>query len=134
MSTAVDTDPCLLIELYMKRWGIEVLFEESRAHMGIETQRQFSDNAVAKTTPLIFSLYTLVLIRGHLTTFEQKIEPQKSAWYKKEHITFSDILGVVRMEILKCNDYFKSDLPPDVMNCGLYEGSPFLQRLQELVT
>jgi hypothetical protein len=48
----------------MKRWSLEVTFEESRAHLGIETQRQWSDPAIERSTPLLFGLYSLVTLFG----------------------------------------------------------------------
>jgi hypothetical protein len=35
---------------------MEVTYEESRAHLGVETQRQWSDPAVFRTAPLLFGL------------------------------------------------------------------------------
>ena len=44
--------------------AIEVTFEEGRAHLGIETQRQWSDRAIERSTPLLFGLYSLVTLFG----------------------------------------------------------------------
>ena len=49
----------------MKRWSMEATFEESRAHLGIETQRHWSDLAVERTTPVLLGLYSLVALFGH---------------------------------------------------------------------
>src|SRR6266581_3238478 len=49
---------------FMKRWCAEVTFEESRAHLGVETQRQWSDKAIERTTPCLFGLYSLVALFG----------------------------------------------------------------------
>ena len=49
---------------FMKRWSLEVTFEEGRAHLGIQTQRQWSDRAIERSTPLLFSLYSLVALFG----------------------------------------------------------------------
>ena len=46
-----------IVSDFMKRWGLEVTFEEGRAHLGIETQRQWSDRAIERSTPLLFGLY-----------------------------------------------------------------------------
>ena len=42
-----------IVRDFMKRWSLETTFEESRAHLGIETQRQWSDLAIERTTPLL---------------------------------------------------------------------------------
>jgi hypothetical protein len=53
-----------IIKDFMKRWSLETTFEESRAHLGIETQRQWSDLAIERSTPLLFGLYSLVILFG----------------------------------------------------------------------
>src|SRR5205823_2332849 len=63
-----STDPTQeaeqIIRDFMKRWSLEVTFEESRAHLGIETQRQWSDLAIERSTPLLFGLYSPVALFG----------------------------------------------------------------------
>jgi len=58
-----------IVSDFMKRWSLEVTFEEGRAHLGIETQRQWSDQAIERSTPLLFGLYSLVTLgwRGRCT-------------------------------------------------------------------
>ncbi len=48
----------------ISRWSLEVTFEESRAQLGIETQRQWSDLAIERTTPILFGLSSLVALFG----------------------------------------------------------------------
>jgi hypothetical protein len=48
----------------MKRWRVEATFEQSLAHLGLQTQRQWSDRAIERTTPLLFGLYRLVALFG----------------------------------------------------------------------
>ena len=61
-----STDPELAAEdilaLYVRRWQIEVTFAEVRAHLGVETQRQWSDLAIMRTTPALLGLYSLVML------------------------------------------------------------------------
>ena len=38
------------IQLFIARWNIEITFEELRAFLGFETQRQWSDRAIDRTT------------------------------------------------------------------------------------
>ena len=87
----------------MLRWNIEVTFEETRAHLGIETQRQWSDKAIARTTPL-FSVVTLVAFSLHQT--KALVSMETASWYdKKGELTFSDIIAIVRRSIWS-NKYF----------------------------
>src|SRR5271156_820657 len=65
MSTDVGLTAIKIIELYVDRWGLEVTFLEAREHLGVETQKQWSDKAIARTTPILLSLYTMVCLIGH---------------------------------------------------------------------
>ena len=42
--------PLQILEWFVRRWQLEVTFQEVRAHLGVETQRQWSDKAIARTT------------------------------------------------------------------------------------
>lgn len=81
---------------FMKRWSLESTFEESRAQLGIETQRQWSDLAVERTTPLLFGLYNLVTLFGQALHPDGNIPIAQSAWYHKQTATFRDVFTVVR--------------------------------------
>lgn len=97
-STDVSLDPNDIIALYVRRWQIEVTFAETRAHLGVETQRQWSDNAITRTTPALLGLYSLVsLWAGELLTSSSI--PYAAAWYRKTSLTFSDAIGAVRLAI-----------------------------------
>jgi hypothetical protein len=92
-----------LIEVFVDRWGIEVTFEEARRHLGMETQRQWSDKAIDRITPCILASYSIINLVAieSLQSQNEKISIQTSSWYKKNHITFSDVLAYVRTKILK---------------------------------
>ncbi|BCL81732.1 hypothetical protein ccbrp13_41970 [Ktedonobacteria bacterium brp13] len=80
---------------------MESTFEEARAHIGIETQRQWSDLAIERTTPLLLCTYSLVTLIGtHLAASEQ-IAVEQTAWYRKSAATFHDVLAAVRLHIWK---------------------------------
>lgn len=88
-----------IIESYVKRWNLEVTFRECREYLGVETQRQWSELAIARTTPLLFALYTLVVLMGNAIYHKKGILPESTAWYIKSHLTFSDLLEAVRREL-----------------------------------
>jgi hypothetical protein len=98
MSTNVELSAVRIIEEFVKRWSIEVTFREVREHLGVETQRQWSDKAIARETPSLFGLYSIVILIGLKL---EGIMVQKSAWYSKQRLTFSDILIAVRRLIWK---------------------------------
>ncbi len=85
-----------VLEHYVDRWQVEVTFEEVRQHLGVETQRQWSDLAIARTTPVLLALYSLVALMATQRHAVTPITSRRSAWYVKEHVTFSDALATVR--------------------------------------
>jgi hypothetical protein len=76
-----------------------VTFEEVRAHLGVETQRQWSDNAILRTTPALLALFSIVTLWTHDLAKSQKLKPRTAAWYSKSVLTFSDAIAAVRREI-----------------------------------
>jgi len=96
-----------IIRYFVLRWNIEVTFEETRAHLGIETQRQWSDKAIARTTPLLMSLFSVVtLVAFSMHQTKALVSMETASWYyKKGELTFSDIIAIVRRSIWS-NKYF----------------------------
>lgn len=90
-----------IIEAFVSRWNQEVTHREVREHLGVETQRQWSDLAIGRTTPILFGLYSIVILIGNLLAAAQQLVIQQTAWYQKENITFSDILIEVRKLLWK---------------------------------
>lgn len=118
-STDLNLKPTQIIQYFVLRWNIEVTFEETRAHLGVETQRQWSDKAIARTTPLLmglFSFVTLVALKIH--QLKPLISMDKASWYdKKGELTFSDIIAVVKRSIWT-NKYFSKS--PDSLDFNKY--------------
>lgn len=88
--------PTQILEWFVRRWQMEVTFEETRAHLGMETQRQWSDLAIARTTPTLLALFSFVtILADHLqANFTWKV--RQTFWYSKLTPTFSDALALVR--------------------------------------
>ncbi len=106
-STDVKLSAIKIVEYYILRWSVEVTFEESRRHLGVETQRQWSDKAIERTTPVLFGLYSIVILIALRLSKSKELIPQSTAWYQKQEITFSDVLAYVRRHIWE-NKYNKS--------------------------
>lgn len=92
-----------MVELFIDRWGLEVTFEEAREHLGVETQRQWSDRAIARSTPVLMGLYSCVCLMANRLRQEEQLKVETTAWHQKEHVTFSDMLRAVRMVIWRDN-------------------------------
>lgn len=102
-STNRELTPKEIIEPFVERWQLEVTFEEARRHLGIETQRQWSDGAIDRITPCLFASFSIInlLALEMAKTSEKDIPVQRTSWYKKDHTTFSDILTYIRTNLLR---------------------------------
>ena len=91
--------PVQIVECFVLRWQVEVTFEEARAHLGVETQRQWSGLAIARTTPALLGLFSWVTLAAHLLQSETLLPARGAAWYTKPLPTFSDALAFVRYHL-----------------------------------
>jgi hypothetical protein len=99
LCTDLQAKPLQIVEWFIMRWQLEVTFEEVRAHLGVETQRQWSDWAIARTTPALLGLFSLVTLLAHRSTRHGKLPVRQAAWYSKRLPTFSDALALVRHQL-----------------------------------
>src|SRR5262245_20277783 len=99
LSTQLTHLPAQILEWFVRRWTIAVTFEEARAHLGLETQRQWNDLAISRTTPALFGLYSLVTLMAQAVPRAKARLVRTAAWYAKPHPTFSDALAGVRREL-----------------------------------
>ena len=88
-----------IVEWFVLRWPLEVTFHEARAHLGVETQRQWSDLAIQRTTPALLGLFSLVTLFAHELLQGQALPVRQAAWYTKPLPTFVDTLALVRREL-----------------------------------
>jgi hypothetical protein len=98
LSTNLGDKPEAILGRFVWRWRIETTFQEVRRHLGVETQRQWSDLAIRRTTPVLLGLFSLVTLwagelMGDATAAPH---PRAAAWYAKPLPTFSDAIAVVR--------------------------------------
>jgi hypothetical protein len=96
LCTDLSATPADILLWFRQRWQVEVTFEEVRAHLGVETQRQWSDLAIARTTPALFGLFSLVTLFAHYLQAQHPFQRPTSAWYAKALPTFADALAIVR--------------------------------------
>jgi hypothetical protein len=79
---------------------MEVTFAEARAHLGLETQRQWSDLARARTTPVLFGLFSLIILLADALLKDQAQPVRTPAWYMKARPTFMDAIALGRRCIM----------------------------------
>jgi hypothetical protein len=96
------TDPSVaaeqIVSWYVDRWHIESTFEEVRAHLGLETQREWSTRAVARVTACLLGLFSLVGLLAH-ALYPEELPTRRAAWYPKAEPIFIDALAAVRRHL-----------------------------------
>jgi len=88
-----------MLPWFVRRWTMEVTFEEARAHLGMETQRQWNDRAIARATPALLSLYSIITLTAQLLIDKGATCVRSTAWYGKTRPTFSDAIALVRRQL-----------------------------------
>ena len=98
-STDPSVRPAQAVAWFVARWPLEVTFQEARAHFGVETQRQWSDLTIRRTTPALLGLFSQVTLVAHARLDGQPLPVRQAAWYVKTAPTFSDTLAFVRQRL-----------------------------------
>jgi hypothetical protein len=99
LCTDLDADPEQIIAWFILRWQLEVTFHEVRAHLGVETQRQWSDLAILRTTPALLGLFSVVTLLTHRLAPDTVLPVRQDAWYTKTTPTFLDAMALVRRHL-----------------------------------
>ncbi|MCW2240364.1 IS701 family transposase [Azospirillum canadense] len=99
LSTDPAADPLAILGWFVQRWRVEVTLSEVRRHLGVETQRQWSDLAILRTTPALLGLFSLVTLWADRLAADRGLQPDGVRWYRKAEPTFSDALALVRREL-----------------------------------
>jgi hypothetical protein len=119
----LQATPVDILRWVVMRWSVEVTFEEGRAHLGLETQRQWADRAIARTTPALLALFSLVTLMALKLSQGGHIPVPVTAWYHKAEPTFVDCLALVRQHLWRARYLVHStpeveamQFPPEVFN------------------
>ncbi len=103
IADCVCTDPAVapaqILAWFIQRWQLEVTFEEARRHLGFETQRQWSEAAILRTTPVLLGLFLLVTLLAHRPMSGPDAVIRQATWYRKRDPTFADALALVQRDI-----------------------------------
>jgi DDE superfamily endonuclease len=107
LCTDLDLEPTTILGRFVFRWRIETTFQEVREHLGVESQRQWSDLAILRTTPALLGLYSLIAIwaNGLMAAPATAVRPHPAAWYNKSQPTFSDAIAAVRRVLWTPEDF-----------------------------
>jgi hypothetical protein len=115
LCTDQEAKPEQILAWFVLRWQLEVTFEEARRHLGVETQRQWSELAIRRTTPALFGLVSLVTLHAHQQSEGAPPPVRRAAWYPKTLPTFADALALVRRELWAHEGFALSARDPDVV-------------------
>jgi DDE superfamily endonuclease len=99
LSTNHEVSPEQAVQWFVRRWQLETTFAEVRAKLGVESQRQWSDRAIARTTPCLLALFSLVTLLATDLHQRGKLRLRLSAWYCKTQLTFADTIAAVRQQL-----------------------------------
>ncbi len=115
LCTDVAADPAQILAWFVLRWQLEATFAEVRRHLGVETQRQWSDRAILRTTPALLGLFSLVTLWAHPRMGSDGAAIRQAAWYRKELPTFADALALVRRELWTQEGFCMSASVPEMV-------------------
>jgi len=96
--TEPSVDALAILAAYLQRWNVEVTFEEARAHLGLETQRQWTTRAVDRTTPCLLGLFSVMVLMAR-AAHPDRLPTRQAVWYRKSEATFSDAFAAARREL-----------------------------------
>ena len=97
------------------RWTMAVTCAEARAHLGMATQRQWNDRAIARATPALLSLYSVITLTAPLRIAKGETWVRSTAWYGKTRPTFSDAIAWVRRHLWEHIHFSTSHQETDLM-------------------
>ena len=108
LSTDLELTAEQIVSYFARRWSVEVTLEETRAHLGVETQRQWSEKAIERTTPVLLGLFSIITLLADRLQQQGTLLVDTTAWYKKEKPTFSDAIAAVRKLLWQNFDFSTS--------------------------
>jgi hypothetical protein len=130
LCTDLKADPQKIVCWFVMRWQLEVTFQEARRHVGFETQRQWSEMAIRRTTPALLGLFSLITLFAHRRMAPSTEETvRRVAWYRKPHPTFSDALALVRKDLWAYATFYGLPAQSDTVKVP----RAYLQRLTDAV-
>lgn len=99
LSTDLAAQPEQIVAWFVQRWQLETTFQAVRSHLGVETQRQWNEPAIARTMPALMGLFSLVTLLAHSQNERLRLPVRQAAWYVKDRPTFADAIAAVRREL-----------------------------------
>lgn len=114
LCTDLTCEPLQIVQWFVRRWQLEVTLRDVREHLGVETQRQWSDQAIARTTPVLLGLYSLITLMAQALAKRERVLVRQTAWYAKTVPTFADALAAVRRSLWRLPTFHVSRTNKDI--------------------
>jgi DDE superfamily endonuclease len=127
LCTDLIVDPVQILEWFVLRWRLEVTWQEARAHLGMETQRQWNARAIARTTPVLLGLFSMITLWAGQLAQEHTLPVRQAVWYRKSLPTFVDAIAIVRRHLWTSTHFYLSPVKADTVEIPC----PLLHRLTE---
>jgi hypothetical protein len=115
LCTDLTVAPVQMLEWFVRRWRLEVTWQEARAHLGMETQRQWNELAIARTTPTLLGLFSIVTLLAGQLAQEHALPVRQAVWYRKPQPTFADAIAVVRQHLWTSAHFYMSPAKADMV-------------------
>ncbi len=128
LCTDLTATPAAILGWFVYRWSMETTFQECREHLGVETQRQWSDLAIARATPALLGLFSLITLWAAEAKVAVFLHPRSAVWYTKQAATFSDAIAAVRRVLWDVPNLSISRKQPDIVKIP----AAILERLIEV--
>jgi hypothetical protein len=125
-STRTEAQAEQILQWFSRRWSIEVTFHECKQHLGIDEPENRTREAVRRTAPTGFLLYSLITL-WHECIRSEQARPLRN-YRGKSHASFADMLAALRADSLhefEKNHLSTPGIPPAVRK--------ILRRLENLV-
>ena len=121
LCTALTVEPVQILEWFVLCWQLEVTWQEARAHLGLESQRQWNALAIARTTPTLLGLFSMVTLWAGRLAQDQALPVRQAVWYRKPLPTFADAIAVVRQHLWTSSHFYMSPATADMVEipCAL---------------
>ncbi len=113
LCTDLDLEPAVFLGSFLSRWSMETTFKESRERLGVETHRRWPDLAIARTTPALFGLFSLLTPWVAGPKIHPNLRPRSTAWDHENQPTFSDVIAAVRRQFWAAANLSMSPNDPD---------------------
>jgi hypothetical protein len=115
LCTDLTVDPVQLLAWFVRRWRLEAMWHETRAHLGMETQRQWNARAMVRPTPALQGRFSMITRWAGQVAQAHTLPIRQAVWYRKVQPTFADAIAVVRQHMWTSTHFSMSSAKPDMV-------------------